>query len=286
MNNYLPTLLILCAVFLGSCKSSYYFYAPQYDLGQIERLPFEELQLKPAHDLFDFRFNIIRQSQREDNWRADEAHHPLGMYLGNGLFFDLNSNLTLDLFYLLELPKDVGFNVKLTHKQAIPPFVTEIRASPDSYCFVDPAQADEFCRTHITRTVGIEVEENNRHRYTIREENRGIELLLPDGQLVDQITPMGENAYTYRKNRQVKDFVRTPTGIQLKNYRIALTPTKDEIQVYSGRNDRFLLRLIKSKNRLYIVDENDRGVEIKVSENRLTTRGKRSEDVDMEVTFR
>lgn len=280
MKNHL--LIVLFALTFNSCVTSYYSNYPELDIEGTEYVLFEDLKLDPAHDLFDYRYNIIHQVGIEDTWRPIEAHHPLGMRLGNGLFFDLNENLTLDLFSLLDLPRDRGVSLEVTESRLMPDVTTKHRVSPYEYCSIDESEpVSEFCRTYIRRAEGIEVQENDRHRYTIREEEGSIELLLPDGFLTDRIALMGNGIYTHRLRREIADFVQLPNGVRVKNYRIVLTPDKKEIQVYRGKNEELLLRMLKTKDHLYIIADNDRGISIQYSGNQLSARGRSIDKVDI-----
>ncbi|MEM8584759.1 MAG: hypothetical protein AAGF87_10845 [Bacteroidota bacterium] len=281
MKSYL--LLVLYALTFSSCVTSYYSgYYPELDIEGVERVAFDDLKLEPTHDLYDYRFNIIHQIGIEDNWRPIEAHHPLGMRLGNGLFFDLNRNLTLNLFSLLDLPSDRGVSLQVTESLVMPDVTTEHRISPYEYCYADESgPASEYCITYMRRTGGIEVQENNRHRYTIREESGGIELLLPNGFLTDRIAPMGDGMYTHRLKREIVDFVPIPNGVRAKDFYIVLTPDKKEIQIYRGKNKELLLRMLKTKDQLFIVAENGRGIRIQYSENQLSARGRNIDKVDI-----
>lgn len=281
MKSYL--LLVLYALTFSSCATSYYSsYYPEPDIEGVERLAFDDLKLEPAHDLYDYRFNIIHQSGIEDTWRPIEAHHPLGMRLGNGLFFDLNRNLTLDLFSLIDLPRDRATSLQVTESLVMPDITIEYKVSPYEYCRTDRSEpVSEYCQIYIRRAGGIEVQENDRHRYTIREESGGIELLLPDGFLTDRIAPMENGIYTHRLRRETADFVQLPNGVRAKDYHIILTPDKKEIQVYRGKNKEMLLRMLKTKDQLFILDEDGHGIRIQYSENQLSARGRDIDKVDI-----
>lgn len=65
-----------------------------------DRSIFQPLVLIPDYDICNIRIDLIRQTNKEQvNDSATEAekipYHPVGFYLGNGLFLDLNDNLSL-----------------------------------------------------------------------------------------------------------------------------------------------------------------------------------------------
>ncbi|MEQ8532406.1 MAG: hypothetical protein RIB86_11165, partial [Imperialibacter sp.] len=82
------------------------------------RILSEPVVIRPAFDRYSLRADLIRQktySYINDQYHEQPvSYHPLGFELGNGLFFDLNKNLSLDLAYLLKLDKNRDFKLKMT----------------------------------------------------------------------------------------------------------------------------------------------------------------------------
>lgn len=64
------------------------------------RNTFQPIVLIPDYDVYNLRIDIIRQTEEErinDSTKQtkDVPYHPVGFYLGNGLFIDLNDNISL-----------------------------------------------------------------------------------------------------------------------------------------------------------------------------------------------
>ncbi|MFK7933635.1 MAG: hypothetical protein AB8G22_08995 [Saprospiraceae bacterium] len=75
----------------------------------------------------------------------------------------------------------------------------------------------------------------------------------------------------------------------VKDYRIILNPAKDEIHVYQRKpNDEELLvkKIYKTKNRLYILNRNNYGKEIQVTDNQLIVRINKKPSLTLEVVER
>ena len=75
------------------------------------------LTLKPDYDLFNFRFDLIRETetvQVNDSTSKTEAsdYSKLGFDLGNYMFFDLNQNMCLRIDKLLSIDNTDDFIVK------------------------------------------------------------------------------------------------------------------------------------------------------------------------------
>lgn len=281
--------LLLPLVFFAGCAP--FLSPPKVDITQLERTTFADLVLEPAHDLYDYRYDVIRQTEEVGDsctTTEDVPYHRLGMRLGNGLFYDLNGNLTVDLFTLLSLPERGNFAVVRTNLRR-PKLARNIRVANGSYCeeffpaFSSKKRWD--CREYDHHTNRITVNRNNRFCFTIEEDMEGIRQLNRRGRVVDQIVEIETGVYTDRLRRKTDDFVQLENEILAKNYRIALNERKDEILIYQQRflRERLVKRIIKTKDRLYILDKNDWGREIQVMDNQLIIKPNRRDQIVLEV---
>jgi hypothetical protein len=111
MKKVLLWLLIIC---LSGCTGPRII-----SVGSASRVLPEPVVIRPAFDRYSLRADLIRQktySYINDQYHEQPvSYHPLGFELGNGLFFDLNKNLCLDLAHLLKLDKSRDFTLKTTH---------------------------------------------------------------------------------------------------------------------------------------------------------------------------
>lgn len=69
------------------------------DVEQMRCMAFEPLQLQHKEDLLQLRFDLIRQTTTERindslSEMQDVPCHRIGFYLGNGLYYDLDHNLS------------------------------------------------------------------------------------------------------------------------------------------------------------------------------------------------
>ena len=107
------TFVLVVTVFLGMACASL-DKAVVSDASQREGL--QELQLTPGYDIYQLRVDLIRQTTTDyvsdDSYQTDcVPYHYLGVNLGNGLFYDGNNNLTLNLDQLPELQHLENFTV-------------------------------------------------------------------------------------------------------------------------------------------------------------------------------
>ena len=81
------------------------------------RLGLQNLRLSADYDVYQLRVDLIRQTTsryRGNNHyqQLPTPYHPLGVELGNGLFYDANGNLTLNLDQLPELQHLNNFTIR------------------------------------------------------------------------------------------------------------------------------------------------------------------------------
>lgn len=73
----------------------------------------QELQLSSGYDIYQLRIDLIRQVTTDsDGDSCPMPYHYLGVNLGNGLFYDANNNLTLNLDQLPELRHGEDFTIR------------------------------------------------------------------------------------------------------------------------------------------------------------------------------
>ena len=97
---YIPFALLL-TLMASSCAT-----LNVSDIRSMNRVTFEPLSLQPALEASGLRIDLIRQTtdvQVNDSTTEthDTDYHPVGFDIGNGIFFDLNGNLSFRLETLL-----------------------------------------------------------------------------------------------------------------------------------------------------------------------------------------
>ncbi|MBU1822175.1 MAG: hypothetical protein KKG00_11795 [Bacteroidetes bacterium] len=87
------------------------------EIRNLDRVTFDAPQLVPQAEPTELRIDIVRQQIPnmilENTYTyQDVPYHPLGFDIGNGLFYDLNGNLSLRVEYLLGLENEPVFTIK------------------------------------------------------------------------------------------------------------------------------------------------------------------------------
>jgi hypothetical protein len=118
---------VMALLVSGSCAT--------LDVGEIrnlEKVAFDPVTLQPAWEANNLRIDLIRQTEGDSTGSEDVPYHPMGFDLGNGLFYDLNKNLSFRLGYLSGFSPDEDFEIYRINKPARNGKVTVYRFHHDS----------------------------------------------------------------------------------------------------------------------------------------------------------
>ena len=115
-NNYIFIILILLA--LGCSTTSNIS-----EIKELSKTRFDSLSIQPDVELYDLRIDIIRQTTQNrvnDSTTLNEVvpYNFLGFNLGNGLFYDLNDNLSLRIDYLLNVDTKNDFEIEKIYSKS------------------------------------------------------------------------------------------------------------------------------------------------------------------------
>jgi hypothetical protein len=112
-------LLLVSVLLVQSCAT-----LNRTELNSVERVKPDSLVLLPMLDVFEERVDVIREKTNADQMHNEQGetvvpYHSVGFYLGNGLFYDLNGNLSLLPLKLLDLSPHKTFRVELTKARSL-----------------------------------------------------------------------------------------------------------------------------------------------------------------------
>ena len=129
------------------------------------------------YDIYNLRADVIRQQMTtvvNDIYTVTPLpYHQIGLRLGNGLFFDLNSNLGIDLTEMLNLDEDRNFIITKTHYKAdgsLGNKQTFYRRENDFFCVSSsstPIFVSGNCLKIEQSADSLSVYRKNREMYTI-----------------------------------------------------------------------------------------------------------------------
>ena len=249
MKLLLPGLFLLLVIIASSCST------PIYDAQTLQELPRQEpspLELTASFELFDWRYDIIRQEECEedmdgDTYYEDVDYHPIGFDLGNGLFFDLNNNLSLRIDRLLGIDySDGGDHAQLTYQSTRFLPVRELDLTPDQLLtrvMKASGQSRNFRTTYSVTEQEVTRAIRNRQEQTILEfSEEGFRFYRRRGNYhsIEEVAP-GRYQRFRNKGRQMGDpYDLSQEEISLPgNYVIRIGHTRDRIEIFErNRNDR------------------------------------------------
>ncbi len=246
-------------------------------LQQGSREPFEALRLNPSLEATELRIDIIRnQESYQVNDSVEETintpYHPVGFDLGNGMFFDLEGNLSFRLEDLLQLRGKPCYSLSQTSRKK------QRRAD----------QIFTFCNGELT----VKYPPGHREHDVLRMEFRGNSTEIFYRNHLTYGVDFYEDKIVYRGKRRKWDTMHKSDDqhyyrkrlfwredYQLKNDRlylgrnliIGLDDQNRKIRVMRQGlfSTRTMLTIEKSGNHLYLIEKRNRGKRIEFTESGL-----------------
>ena len=242
-----------------------------------ERLYFQPLVLIPDYDIYDIRIDIIRQTDEkevdESTTKTEEVpYHPVGFYLGNGLFVDLNDNISLLVPKLLNVDSNEDFVIK--QKQPGIFFKsTTIYAKTDSLFIAKNGGLIKLkTKKIIDKNDSTAIIKGGLFsKYKIIESDSSI--TYRSG-LAKTVIHKNKEGYFYKTWLWKKEYKQIESDIHIgKKYIIRNLGDRIEILTKGMLNkERLAYRIIKSDDRIYIFDSFYRGLEIVQTKNEIKVK--------------
>lgn len=257
----LPFLLLVLALFTSSCTT-----LNVSDLQNLERASFEPLQLRPEVEPNNLRIDVIRQTEEfmENDTTVETLntpYHPLGFYLGNGLFYDLNENLSLRVDDLLNAPSD-GFDIVQINRPEKNKRVVEYSFAADTlWVKYRPNRRPVYQYHQVSSPGRVSFVRNRRMLYAIDETGSSLAYYRGKRRWRDSIAQTGENSF-YLKTRWGKRYFEQ-SGDKLalgREFQVVLANDGKAIYIKRGKKGRRLLYTIeRGPGRIFIYDRRNRG---------------------------
>ncbi len=239
-----------------------------------DRSFFQSLVLIPDYDICDIRIDLIRQTNKKqvnDSTTKTEKvpYHPVGFYLGNGLFLDLNDNLSLLVPKLLHINCDENFTIKQSH----PGYIFNSTTTYEKTDSLFITNNDGLIKTNtkkiiINKDSVVFVKEGLFSKYRIIESDSSIRY---QSGLINTTIHKNNEGYFYNTLLGKKEYRQIDNEIFIgKKYILRNQGDIIEILVKGLLNSEYLkYKIVKSDNRIYVYDRNYRGLEIILTENEI-----------------
>jgi hypothetical protein len=245
------------------------------EIQNLERTEFEVLRLKPIEEPNDLRIDIIRQTYVQnvnDSTQKTELmpYHPLGFDLGNGLYYDLNKNLSIRIDYLLNLTSGDNFTIKeiINPKKAKGTITYDFNG--DTLTMKSDRRDKEYLR-YIKSSHGDSITYLNKSRldYSIIKTDTSIAYRGKRG-IMDVIYKSSDNQFYIRQRKRQEIFQITSNEIKLGDYYL-IKLSEDNKRLVIARQGKTgtktFYTIDKSIDKLFIYDDKYRGIEIENKEN-------------------
>jgi hypothetical protein len=266
------SLSILLIIVSSSCAT-----LNQANFRSMRPTRFEPLTLEPALEANELRVDLIRQSESvkvndttsEDR---DTPYHPLGFDLGNGMFFDLNGNLSFRLDELLGVSDQDCWSAMETNRRKLR-WPNQIYSFCDGYLTVRyPRNQREWELNHqATEGNTISVMYRNRLKYAVEFNDRDV-VYRGRRRILETIHQDGEGQYYLKKGWWREHYRLVGDRLFLdRDYIIERTNDNRTLKIIKpGWFSRTLHTIEKSNDQIYIYDRNFRGIRIDFSENGIS----------------
>ncbi|MDD4646576.1 MAG: hypothetical protein PHY99_11375 [Bacteroidales bacterium] len=264
--SYLATLILMI---LGSSCAT----LSVTEIRNLNRIEFDPIKLNPDIETSDLRIDIVRSTESDTTSSHDLPYRPLGFDLGNGLYYDLNENLSFRLDELLGLSEKDGYEIKRFDR------VNKKRPNEiyqyyhDTLFLVDPWSHKKRYEYHrVTNGLKTSVMHRNRLQYFI-EMNISTAIYGGKRRAWEVINRVDENHYYLNRNKKRERYELKGNQVFLENdFIIELTDNNRRLNIISQGflRDRCLYSIERSKDQLYIYDREHRGKKITFNENGIT----------------
>lgn len=247
------------------------------EINNVQKVEFEPLHIQNDLELYDLRIDIIRQTYDEStsdttSETRNTPYHVVGFNLGNGLFYDLNGNLSLRIDKLLGINPEGNF--KLEKAYADQAYRNVIYSSMnDTFSTESPRRNRIDNKLIVSRFEdSISVSKSSRYRYSVNKDDSTMVYLIKN-RVIDKIHKKNENHYYQNHKWRVEEFVMTGNEIVLsQKYKIFLDDNKRVIKILriGKRSDTLLYEIIKDKDMLMFYNTSYLGKRMVLDKSKLT----------------
>ena len=249
----------------GSCAS--------LDIGEIRnhnKVEFESLRLVPGREINDLRIDLIRQTLVEHindstEKTEDTPYLPLGFDLGNGLFYDLDGNLSIRIDHLMSFSPDINFEIQEINRPEKNKGVITYRFKNDSLFIISPLRKRPlYCYHLIGKGDTLSVMYKRRMIYSIIE--TGTSMILSGKRWKwATINKLDENQYYLNKRKKRVDYKLIGNEIFLdNNYIVSLTNNTLTLKIKKQGiiKDRVLYTIENINDKIFIYNNKYHGLKI------------------------
>lgn len=254
------------------------------EIQSIQPEPFEPIELTPSLEMHDMRIDIIRNTEtvkvNDSTTKTEDVdYHPLGFDLGNGIFFDLNENLSFRVDYLLGYDQAKDFNVtRIIHpykKKYAKDFSYKNDSMKHRYHSIHPEKMRYYFEPNADSLVRYYCNMFSQFKFSYAFVQHNDELLFRGKRRVfDRIIQDEENSYHINKFIRSERYTLEGDTVNLAwDYVLVQSDDGRKIQVLSHRrngNHYPLYTIERDNEKILIYTHKGYGSKIEYGDDRIT----------------
>lgn len=246
------------------------------EIKELSKTRFDSLSIQPDVELHDLRIDIIRQTTQErvnDSTTLNKVvpYNFLGFNLGNGLFYDLNNNLSLRIDYLLNIDTKNDFEIQKTYSKS--KWNRNYKSQQGKFSIGNSNKKKMYELLQVDKYKdSLSISYRNKHRYSIVTSD-SLTKLISKKAVLDRIQKKDKNFYYQKYKKRVDEYKLLDKAIILNDrYKITQNENGDIIQIYSiGQKRDFLLYcIIQDDKNTFIYNNKFYGLKIIKDSNKFT----------------
>ncbi len=282
MNSKIFFLSIFAFAILQSCSP-----VLEQNITNLEKIDLEPLKLEPGYDLYSIRLDVIRETETSAGGQGGTqfaSYNRLGFHLGNGLFYDLNNNLSILVDKLYEIKENENFEItERVTPQRRNRYTKEGNTYEERYgTFLASTQMTRFERDEEDGSLIIR--ESLLSKLRIYESEDELLMKYPLGKTAIRWDGKG---YEVKQLFGRRNFVQIGKGVDLDG-RYYITQRNNRIEIFRNRsfsNKRNLLfTIIQGEDEIIIYNKKNRGFRMIKNGNKIEYLRNRTPQVYYERT--
>lgn len=246
------------------------------EIQELSKTRFDSLEIQPDVELYDFRIDIIRQTTEEQvndstTETKDVPYHFLGFNLGNGLFYDLNDNLSLRIDYLLNIDTKNYFEIEKVYSKS--KRNRKFKSHKGNFTIENTRKKEIYDKLQVKYfNDSLSISFRNKHRYSIVKDD-SLTKYMSTKRVLDKIQKKDKNFYYQKHKRSVDEYELVDKAIILDNkYKVTLNQTGDIIEIIriGKKKDYPRYKIIRDDENLYIFNDKFYGKKIVMDDGEFT----------------
>jgi hypothetical protein len=241
------------------------------EIKTLENIPFEPLRLEPATEPTDLRIDVIRQTEQQmvgnTLQTVEVPNEPLGLDLGNGLFYDLNENFSLRLDYLLGFAEEEVFELKKISTPAGSGFTIYALANDTLTVARSPGKKIRYQYHRAGPEDSTSFMHKSNLKYAIVQRDSAL-VQRNKRRVTEGIYKQDNENYYWQRRRKKLDYHLADNEVSLRNhYIVALTNQNRTLGIYrtTRKGKKPVCTIEKSKDKIFVYNQRFKGSKLEFS---------------------